>query len=58
MDFKTVSSDRENLVGSEPVKYYELFAASTGQVVAVPATYPVELVRGILQREVNKAKGV
>ncbi len=53
-NFKTVSSDKENLVGAEPVKYYELFAASTGQVVAVPATYPVELVRGILQREVNK----
>jgi len=53
-DFKTVNDDRDNLVGSEPTKYYELFAASNGQVVAVPATYPVELVRGILQREVNK----
>ncbi len=45
--------------------YYELALCSTGQVVAVPVTYPVEVVSGILQRsisvsqrEVNKAKGV
>jgi len=45
--------------------YYELALCSTGQVVAVPVTYPVEIVSGILQRsisvsqrEVNKAKGV
>ncbi len=47
-------------------KYYELaFCEHSEQIVAVPVTYPVEVVSGILQRvvstsqrEVNKAKGV
>jgi len=38
--------------------YYELALCSTGQVVAIPVDYAVEVVNGIAQREVNKAKGV
>ena len=42
---------------NEPKKvYYELALSSTGQVVAIPVDYAVEVVNGIAQREVNKAK--
>lgn len=44
---------------NEPkIVYYELALCSTGQVVAIPVDYAVEVVDGIAQREVNKAKGV
>ena len=36
--------------------YYELALSSTGQVVAVPVTYPVEVVSGILQRVVSTSQ--
>jgi hypothetical protein len=36
--------------------YYELVLCSTGQVVAIPVDYAVEVVDGIAQREVNKTK--
>lgn len=48
----------DNLVDIGDTQYYELVLCSTGQVVAVPVNYSVELVSGIWQREVNKAKGV
>jgi len=42
---------------NEPkIVYYELALCSTGQVVAIPVDYAVEVVDGIAQREVNKAK--
>jgi hypothetical protein len=46
------------IMDNEPIetKYYELALCSTGQVVAIPVDYAVEVVDGIAQREVNKAK--
>ena len=38
------------------IVYYELALCSTGQVVAVPVTYPVEVVSGILQRTVSSSQ--
>jgi len=51
-DFKTVSSDKDNLVGG--VAYYELGLSDNGAIIAFPVDYPVEVVSGILQREVIK----
>ena len=45
------------MMDNEPkIVYYELALCSTGQVVAIPVDYAVEVVDGIAQREVNKAK--
>ena len=51
-DFKTVDSDKDNLVGG--VAYYELGLADNGVIMAFPVDYPVEVVSGIIQREVIK----
>ena len=51
-DFKTVSDDKANLVGE--TVYYDLTLSDNGVIMAVPVDYPVEVVSGILQREVIK----
>ncbi len=50
--------DNEPKIVYYELPYYELALCSTGQVVAIPVDYAVEVVDGIAQREVNKAKGV
>ena len=61
MDFKTVSSDRENLVGVGYIGNlrinYHGHVTNTELVVTVDDANPLvnsEIVNGILQREVNK----